>query len=125
MIPKSHSDYRQADVTLTGWVKLCGIIADNVSAGEGARHLLVVISDGSPCHSATNMANDEHYLNSHLNQVVVQQTRCGHQTNLGVGLDLSTYYPDQWIIDLVRTLDNALADEIVHHMALACRHQGM
>ncbi|WP_158774458.1 cobaltochelatase CobT-related protein [Cobetia sp. L2A1] len=93
MTPKAHSDYRHADVTLTGWVRLCGIIADNVSAGEGARHLLVVISDGSPCNSATNMANDEHYLDSHLNQVVAQQTRSGRQAilGLGVGLDLSTY----------------------------------
>ncbi|WP_405278490.1 hypothetical protein [Cobetia sp. Ld8] len=109
----------------------CSRLADNTTADEGARRLLVVISDGSPCDSAcdsaTNMANDEQYLDSHLKQVVAQQTRSGRQAilGLGVGLDLSAYYPNQLIIDLERTLDNALADEIVYHMALACRHQGM
>ncbi|MFP5301171.1 cobalamin biosynthesis protein CobT [Cobetia sp. SIMBA_158] len=103
----------------------CSRLADNTTADEGARRLLIVISDGSPCDSATNMANDEQYLDSHLKQVVAQQTRSGRQAilGLGVGLDLSAYYPNQLIIDLERTLDNALADEIVYHMALACRHQ--
>lgn len=105
----------------------CSRLADNAPASEGARRLLVVISDGSPCDSATNTANDEQYLDSHLKQVVAQQTRSGRQAilGLGVGLDLSAYYPNQLIIDLERTLDNALADEIVYHMALACRLQGM
>lgn len=81
---------------------------------EVNRRLLVVFSDGSPSDTATNLANDRHYLDNHLKQVVARHDRPGQVeiTGLGVGLDLSPWYRHQRSIDLSRTLDNCLADEI-------------
>ncbi|QSE81074.1 cobaltochelatase CobT-related protein [Rhodococcus koreensis] len=65
------------------------------------RRLLFVISDGSPLDGATALANDEFYLDHHL-QVVVERhedERAVEVYGLGVGLDLSPYY------DRCRTLD--------------------
>lgn len=78
------------------------------------RRLLVVFSDGSPSDTATNLANDRHYLDNHLKEVVARHDRPGQVeiTGLGVGLDLSPWYRHHRIIDLSQTLDNRLADEI-------------
>lgn len=58
------------------------------------RRILIVISDGSPMDAATNLANDAHYLDHHLRQVVERQEAMGgvEVFGLGVGLDLSPYY---------------------------------
>ncbi|ALM53198.1 cobaltochelatase CobT-related protein [Halomonas huangheensis] len=78
------------------------------------RRLLVVISDGSPSDSATQLANDRHYLDDHLKEVIARNERHGQIeiTGLGVGLDLSPWYRYHRIIDLEQTLDNRLADEV-------------
>ncbi|MEN0140654.1 MAG: cobalt chelatase [Rhodococcus sp. (in: high G+C Gram-positive bacteria)] len=65
------------------------------------RRLLFVISDGSPLDGATALANDEFYLDHHLQMVVErhEDERDVEVYGLGVGLDLSPYY------DRCRTLD--------------------
>ena len=92
-------------------------------AADVNRRLLVVISDGSPSDSATNLANDRHYLDNHLRSVVAtfgggNGRRPGpiDIIGLGVGLDLSPYYARHRVIALDQTLDNALLDEVVELM---------
>lgn len=72
----------------------------------GIRRLLLVVSDGSPMDSATHQANDRHYLDHHLRDVVAQaETTAGPHPGsrvfgLGVGLDLSPYYARSHVLDL-------------------------
>jgi len=58
------------------------------------RKILIVISDGCPMDTATNLANSEHYLDHHLQKVVAQIEDEGEIElyGLGVGLDLSPFY---------------------------------
>ena len=68
------------------------------------RRLLLVVSDGSPMDSATHQANDRHYLDHHLREVVAWGEKAGGPRarifGLGVGLDLSPYYPRSHVLDL-------------------------
>jgi cobaltochelatase CobT len=66
------------------------------------RRTLVVVSDGSPMDSATHLANDQHYLDHHLREVVEREERAGSTriVGLGVGLDLSPFYARSQVVDL-------------------------
>lgn len=66
------------------------------------RRLLIVLSDGSPMDSATHQANDRHYLDHHLREVVARAEGQGASRvfGLGVGLDLSPYYSRCHVLDL-------------------------
>ena len=66
------------------------------------RRWLLVVSDGSPMDTATHLANDAHYLDHHLRQVVQQHERAGavQICGIGVGLDLSPYYSRARALDL-------------------------
>lgn len=77
-------------------------------ARSEARRILVVISDGCPADGATALANDAHYLDNHLKEVVARQTRLGgvEVLGLGVGLDLSPYYRRCLAVDMAEVLDN-------------------
>lgn len=78
------------------------------------RRILVVISDGCPMDSATQLANDRYYLDNHLQQVVARRGRddaIGIR-GLGVGLDLSAFYPRSLIVDPQAPIDNRLLSEI-------------
>ncbi|MBC7003605.1 cobalt chelatase [Photobacterium sp. BZF1] len=68
---------------------------------EEPRKLLLVISDGCPMDTATNLANDKYYLDNHLKQVVAQYhaNREVEIIGLGVGLDLSPYYRQSLALD--------------------------
>lgn len=56
--------------------------------------LLWVISDGCPMESATREANDDGYLDHHLKAMVTAAQAQGIQvTGIGLGLDLSPFYP--------------------------------
>jgi cobaltochelatase CobT len=83
------------------------------------RKLLLVISDGSPMDSATELANDAHYLDHHLRNVVAchEQGRRVAIGGIGVGLDLSPYYSHSQVIDLAGSTGNAVFAEIVGLMA--------
>ena len=66
------------------------------------RKLLFAISDGSPMDGATSLANDPHYLDQHLRDVVGRHERAGRLRlhGLGVGLDLSPYYGNSRVLEL-------------------------
>lgn len=80
-----------------------------------ARKILIVISDGSPADSATNLTNDAYYLDNHLKEVLARRGRQGEVDilGLGVGLDLSPFYRHSLATDMSQVLDNHLFDEIV------------
>lgn len=79
------------------------------------RRILLVISDGSPSDSATNLVNDAYYLDNHLKEVVARRSREGQVEilGLGVGLDLSPFYRRCLATDMNEALDTRLFDEIV------------
>ena len=66
------------------------------------RKLLIAISDGCPMDGATELANDTHYLDHHLQQVAGEIELAGdvELAAIGVGLDLSPYYGHCQAIDL-------------------------
>ena len=82
--------------------------------GEG-RRLLIVISDGCPMDGATHQANDLHYLDHHLRQVVAQLEQSGEVEifGVGVGLDLSPYYSKSQALDLSASVTNEVFRDIV------------
>jgi len=73
-----------------------------LGAREETRKLLLVLSDGSPMDSATNLANDVHYLDHHLRDVVqgVEMAGVVEIFGVGVALDLSPYYSRSHVLDL-------------------------
>jgi cobaltochelatase CobT len=81
---------------------------------DANRKILVVVSDGSPMDSATNLANDSHYLDHHLRDVVqgIETRREVSIVGIGVGLDMSPYYQKSHVLDLV----NASASQSLREM---------
>lgn len=73
------------------------------------RRILMVVSDGCPMDTATHQANDEHYLDQHLRQVVQAHERQADVEicALGVGLDLGHFYRRRLALDLGETLDDS------------------
>lgn len=86
--------------------------------GEG-RRLLIVLSDGCPMDGATHQANDVHYLDHHLRQVVTQLEQTGQAEifGIGVGLDLSPYYSKSQALDLSASVTNEVFRDIVAMIA--------
>jgi len=84
-------------------------------AWPARRRLLLVVSDGCPTDSATEQANDAHYLDRHLREVVIAHTREGavEIAGLGVGLDLSPYYARSRAIDLQSPPGNRLVADVL------------
>jgi len=84
-----------------------------------ARKLLLVISDGSPMDSATHLANDAHYLDHHLRDVVARQEQRGDIAiaGIGVGLDLSPCYSRSHVLDLAGSSGNTIFREVIGLMA--------
>lgn len=89
------------------------------------RRLLMVISDGSPTDGATTLANDAHYLDHHLCNVVAQLEAQGEVEiyGIGVGLDLSPYYRNNRAFDLSNSVSNAVLREIVAMIAAGTGRQ--
>ena len=79
-----------------------------------ARRILIVVSDGSPMDAATNLANDPHYLDHHLREVVDRRERQGKVEicGVGVGLDLRPYYRHSQVIDLAGALGNEVFNQV-------------
>ena len=86
---------------------------------DEARKLLLAISDGSPMDSATHLANDAHYLDHHLRDVIARQEQRGdiEIAGIGVGLDLSPYYSRSHVLDLANASGNAIFREVIELMA--------
>ncbi len=93
--------------------------AGRLYARPEVRKLLVVVSDGSPMDSATNLANDADYLDHHLREVVQEIESDGHIDihGLGVGLDLSSYYSRSHVLDLEMASTNQMLREIARLIA--------
>ena len=83
------------------------------------RRILLVISDGCPMDGATQLANDAHYLDNHLKQVVAQQAHSGEVAvfGVGVGLDLSPFYPHNLALDLSSPPGNGVFRELLGMLA--------
>jgi cobaltochelatase CobT len=90
---------------------------------DAARRILFVISDGSPMDSATNLANDEFYLDNHLKNTVEKfDGRDNIEIyGIGVGLSLTPYYRHCLAIDLSESLSNTVFTQILKMVAHAQR----
>ncbi|MCP4406330.1 MAG: cobalt chelatase, partial [Gammaproteobacteria bacterium] len=90
---------------------------------ESARKILIVISDGSPMDSATNLANDEFYLDNHLKNTVEKFDRRKDMEiyGIGVGLSLTPYYRHCLAIDLGESLSNTVFSQILQMLTHAQR----
>lgn len=74
---------------------------------EPGRRILWVVSDGGPMDAATALANPPGFLDAHLRSVVRRaQGESGIEIlGIGVGQDLSAYYPHSVALDLEDGLD--------------------
>lgn len=90
-----------------------------LAARAEERKRLLVISDGSPMDSATNLANDAHYLDHHLKDVVAQHEQAGRIgiAGIGVGLDLSPCYSRSHVLDFAASGGHAVFREVVALLA--------
>jgi len=90
---------------------------------DSARRILLVISDGSPMDSATNLTNDEFYLDNHLKHVVEKfDGSSGVEIfGIGVGLSLTPFYRHCLAIDLNESLSNHVFTQILQMIAHARR----
>jgi cobaltochelatase CobT len=90
---------------------------------DAARRILLVISDGSPMDSATNLANDEFYLDNHLKHMVEKYDgrKAVEIYGIGVGLSLTPYYRHCLAIDLQESLSNHVFTQILQMIAHAQR----
>ncbi len=77
---------------------------------QARRRILVVISDGCPMDTATLQANDNALLVAHLRAVIAQQTKTNELSvlALGLGLDLSDWYPHSFDIDVAQPVSTAM-----------------
>ena len=82
-----------------------------------SRRILIVISDGCPMDTATNLANDKFYLDNHLKEIVNKYQAHIDIMALGVGLDLSPYYQNNIAMDLSETVENQLFFDIAAMLA--------
>ncbi|RSN41991.1 cobalt chelatase [Amycolatopsis sp. WAC 04197] len=83
-----------------------------------ARRILLVLSDGSPMDSATNLANDPHYLDEHLRETVLREESTVEIRGVGVGLDLSPFYRRSRVLDTSVTSGYAPFRDVLGLLAL-------
>lgn len=86
-----------------------------LGAREEARKILFVVCDGSPMDAATALANDAHYLDQHLRDVVRRHEQQGavEIVGVGVGLDLSPFYARSHVLDLGGAIGRAMFGEVL------------
>ncbi|MGI5467752.1 cobaltochelatase CobT-related protein [Streptomyces sp. CA-132043] len=87
------------------------------AARAEGRKILFVVSDGSPMDTATHLANDRHYLDHHLRDVVARRAPDTEIHGLGVALDLTPYYRRSRILDLPPDPGNGLFREVLGLLA--------
>ena len=110
--------YREgADGEAVAWA------CDRAREQPASNRFVVVLSDGGPMDSATNLTNDEHYLDQHLAEVVRREERAGSTRvhGLGVGLDLSAHYGRSHALDLSGGVSNGVLAEVVEMLSGARR----
>ncbi|WP_232312669.1 cobaltochelatase CobT-related protein [Enterovibrio coralii] len=87
-----------------------------------SKHVFLVISDGSPMDTATNLTNDDFYLDNHLKHVVASREKQGDIiTAIGVGVDLSRFYPLNLTLDIDFQPDSATLNDVVTLIAESVR----
>jgi cobaltochelatase CobT len=98
--------------------------ASRMKSRPEPRRLLVVVSDGSPMDSATHLVNDADYLDRHLREVIAQEDAEGavQVLGLGVGLDLSPFYPRRHALDLGEGFERRVLAEVCMLRASGVRH---
>ncbi len=74
------------------------------------RKILLVISDGCPMDTATLQANDDEILVAHLQRVIAEHTTASGISvlALGLGLDLSDWYPQSFDVDTTRPVSTPM-----------------
>lgn len=89
--------------------------AERMTARPEERRILIVLSDGCPMETATNLTNPAEYLDNHLKQVATMLESRGNIElyALGFGLDLSPYYRHNLALELPDPLENAVFKEIL------------
>lgn len=82
------------------------------------RRILWVISDGCPMEGATSQANTPDYLDSHLQAAVRQANAQGVETTgIGLGLDLSAFYPQRLAVEPDTLLHTRTLQALIHTLA--------
>ncbi len=97
--------------------------ASRLDAREEPHKLLLVLSDGSPMDSATDLANDAHYLDHHLRDVLqsIESSAAVQVFGVGVGLDLSPYYSRSHVLDLAASSVDRQLRELLELIASRAR----
>ena len=82
---------------------------------DARQRLLLVVSDGCPMDRATELANDTRFLDHHLREVVAREQARGGVAifGIGVGLDLSPYYPRSQAIEFGEAPGNEVFNELL------------
>lgn len=93
--------------------------AERMHGRDARRRVLLVVSDGSPMDTATHLANDDHYLDHHLRDVVQGLNAGGsvEVSGIGVGLDLSPYYVHSQALDLNAPPGQSIFREVIELVA--------
>ncbi len=80
--------------------------AERLRSIEARRHVLAVVTDGSPMETSTARANDAGYLDQHLREVITGLERSPDidLVGVGVGLDLSEWFGRYHVLDLAEPL---------------------
>ena len=84
-------------------------------ACDARQRLLLVVSDGCPMDRATELTNDGPLLDQHLREVVAREEARGGVAifGIGVGLDLSPYYPRSLALALGDAPGNEAFNELL------------
>lgn len=80
--------------------------ASRLALQTSRRKELLVISDGCPMESSSQNANDPGFMENHLASVAAQIRKAGgiRLRGVGVGVDLTRFYPDHLQLDLAQGL---------------------
>jgi cobaltochelatase CobT len=129
VIKSPDTPYRSARAAIAGLLKVDlyreGIDGEAIEwarkrleARVEQRRILVVVSDGSPMDSSTSLANDPHYLDEHVREVLAARSDVDICA-VGAGLDLSIYYDRCTALDLARGTTRRVLNDVLETIALA------
>lgn len=87
---------------------------ERLRAQNRPRRILLVISDGAPVDDATLAANNAHYLEDHLLDVIAHLDQAGDVElhAMGLGFDVGRYYPAARSVVEPAALGKALVDQL-------------